>query len=47
MPIPLTDLKKQFETIQQEIDAAIKEVLQETKFILGPQVELLEEEIAQ
>ncbi len=46
MPIPLTDLKKQFETIQQEIDAAVKEVLQETKFILGPQVKLLEEEIA-
>jgi len=47
MPIPLTDLKKQSETIQQEIDAAIREVLQETKFILGPQVQLLEEEIAQ
>ena len=47
MPIPLTDLKKQFQNIKQEIDAAIKEVLQETKFILGPQVEFLEEEIAQ
>jgi dTDP-4-amino-4,6-dideoxygalactose transaminase len=47
MPIPLTDLKKQFENIQQEINAAIGKVLQETKFILGPQVKLLEEEIAQ
>ena len=47
MPIPLTDLKKQFQNIKQEIDAAIGEVLQETKFILGPQVELLEKEIAQ
>ena len=46
MPIPLTDLKKQSQTIQQEIDTAIREVLQETKFILGPQVELLEKEIA-
>jgi dTDP-4-amino-4,6-dideoxygalactose transaminase len=47
MNIPLTDLKAQYESIKGEIEAAIAEVLKETNFILGKQVSLLEQEIAQ
>ncbi len=46
MDIPLTDLKLQYENIKDEIDSAIKAVLNETDFILGHQVAILEEEIA-
>jgi len=35
MNIPLTDLKVQYETIKDEINSAIKKVLNETDFILG------------
>ena len=47
MNIPLTDLKAQYESIKGEIEVAIAEVLKETNFILGKQVGLLEQEIAQ
>jgi dTDP-4-amino-4,6-dideoxygalactose transaminase len=47
MQIPLTDLKAQYESIKGEMEVAIAEVLQETNFILGKQVGLLEQEIAQ
>ena len=46
MNIPLTDLKVQYETIKDEINSAIKKVLNETDFILGKELSLLEEEIA-
>lgn len=46
MAIPLVDLKKQYQNIQSEIDPAVREVLKETKFILGSEVKSLEEEIA-
>ena len=42
----MTDLKAQYETIKPEIDAAIQSVINESSFILGKQVSLLEEEIA-
>jgi len=44
--IPLLDLKAQYETIKEEIIAATMEVYQSQKFILGPKVEALENEIA-
>jgi dTDP-4-amino-4,6-dideoxygalactose transaminase len=47
MNIPLTDLKAQYESIKGEIEAAVAEVFEETNFILGKQVSLLEQEIAQ
>ncbi|HKO05741.1 MAG TPA: DegT/DnrJ/EryC1/StrS family aminotransferase [Candidatus Acidoferrales bacterium] len=45
-PIPLLDLVAQFESIQQEIQAAIEAVLRSGHFILGPQVQAFEQEIA-
>lgn len=44
--IPLVDLKAQYLSLEQEIDAAIKEVLLGGQFILGPSVQKLEEEVA-
>ena len=45
--IPLLDLKAQYESIQDEVDAAIRDVLENTAFILGPNVKALESEVAQ
>jgi dTDP-4-amino-4,6-dideoxygalactose transaminase len=44
--IPMVDLKRQYHNLKQEIDAAIADVLEETRFILGPNVGALEEEVA-
>jgi len=44
--IPMVDLKRQYLSLKEEIDGAIQDVLQETKFILGPNVSALEEEVA-
>jgi dTDP-4-amino-4,6-dideoxygalactose transaminase len=44
--IPILDLKAQYAAIEQEIDAAIKEVLLSTQFILGPVVQELEQKVA-
>ncbi|HXZ18680.1 MAG TPA: DegT/DnrJ/EryC1/StrS family aminotransferase [Candidatus Acidoferrales bacterium] len=46
-PIPMLDLVAQFQSIQHELRAAIEEVLRSGRFILGPQVEDFEKEIAQ
>jgi dTDP-4-amino-4,6-dideoxygalactose transaminase len=46
MPIPLLDLKAQYLSIKPEIDAAIADVLDSQKFILGPQVKACEEAVA-
>ena len=45
-PIPLLDLKAQYQTIRPEIDAAIQRVLDSQYFILGPEVKAFEREIA-
>ena len=44
--IPILDLKAQYAAIEQEIDAAIKEVLLSGQFILGPAVRELEQKVA-
>jgi dTDP-4-amino-4,6-dideoxygalactose transaminase len=44
--IPMVDLKRQYHNLKQEIDAAIADVLEETRFILGPNVGALEGEVA-
>jgi len=44
--IPLVDLKAQYETIRDEVDAAIQRVLQHGQFILGPEVQAFEQETA-
>jgi len=46
MKIPLLDLKAQYLTIKDEIDAAIRRVVDSQHFILGPEVQALEQNIA-
>jgi dTDP-4-amino-4,6-dideoxygalactose transaminase len=45
--IPLVDLKAQYQTIRDEINEAIHEVLESQYFILGPKVQELEKKVAQ
>ena len=44
--VPLLDLKGQYASIKQDIDAAMQRVVDSQYFILGPEVVALEEEIA-
>ena len=44
--IPILDLKAQYESIKDEINAAIDGVLESTQFILGPAVRDLEQRVA-
>ena len=46
MKVPLVDLKAQYISIKEEVDRAIAETLREQRFILGPAVASLEEEVA-
>src|SRR5215813_4086152 len=46
MEIPILDLRAQHRQIGTEIDQAIARVLQDQKFILGPEVRALEHELA-
>jgi dTDP-4-amino-4,6-dideoxygalactose transaminase len=46
-PVPLLDLKAQFACIEEEVMAAVHEVCASQRFILGPQVELLEKRVAE
>jgi dTDP-4-amino-4,6-dideoxygalactose transaminase len=44
--VPLLDLRPQFEALREEIYRAVREVIESQKFVLGPQVESLENELA-
>lgn len=44
--VPMLDLRAQYASIQSEIQSAVNEVLETQHFILGPNVEALEKEIA-
>lgn len=44
--VPLLDLRRQYESIREEVLAAIARVCDSQSFILGPEVEALESEIA-
>jgi dTDP-4-amino-4,6-dideoxygalactose transaminase len=46
LPVPLLDLQAQYATIRDEISAAVNRVIESQHFILGPEVQALEEEIA-
>ena len=46
MRVPLLDLKDQLAPLRDEIVAAVTEVIDSTQYILGPKVELLEENVA-
>ncbi|BAI79646.1 aminotransferase, DegT/DnrJ/EryC1/StrS family [Deferribacter desulfuricans SSM1] len=45
--IPMLDLKREMNLIGEEIDKAVKSSLKETRFILGPNVESFEKEVAE
>jgi dTDP-4-amino-4,6-dideoxygalactose transaminase len=44
--VPLLDLRVQYRAIREELDAAVKAVIESQMFILGPEVAALEAEIA-
>src|SRR5580704_16499268 len=46
LAVPLLDLRRQYEGIREEVLAAIARVCDSQSFILGPEVEALEQEIA-
>lgn len=46
LSVPLLDLKQQYTAIRQEVQSALAEVFESQKFILGPQLQALETEIA-
>ena len=46
MSVPFLDLHRQYAAIRPAIEAAVASVLQSQRFILGPEVEQLEQEIA-
>lgn len=47
MTVPLLDLKAQYATVADEVDAAVREVVASQQFVLGPAVERLEAQIAE
>ena len=46
MQIPILDLTAQYKSIKTEVDAAVKRVIDSQHFILGPEVEAFESEVA-
>jgi len=46
IPVPLLDLTGQYAAIREEVREALDRVVESQKFILGPEVEALEEEVA-
>ena len=44
--IPMVDLKGQYQTLKEEIEQGFQETLQNTSFILGPNVQAFEKEAA-
>lgn len=46
MPIPLLDLKREYQYLKKEIDASIEKALAHQHWILGPEVQELEEKVA-
>ena len=45
MPVPLLDLKRQYATLREPMEAAMREVVEGQGFILGPVVERFEEAV--
>src|SRR5689334_13260292 len=44
--IPFVDLRRQYQDLKSEIDAAVQHVLDTGQFVLGPEVEAFEKEFA-
>jgi dTDP-4-amino-4,6-dideoxygalactose transaminase len=47
MKVPLLDLKAQLKTIEKDVKNAVNEVIDSTRYIMGPKVTELEEQIAE
>ena len=47
MKVPLLDLKPQLESLHGEILEAVTRVVESTRYIMGPEIENLEKEIAE
>jgi len=47
MKVPLLDLEAQLQTIDQNVKAAVNDVIDSTRYIMGPKVEELEAKIAE
>jgi dTDP-4-amino-4,6-dideoxygalactose transaminase len=47
MNVPFLDLKRQYDSIKEEIDQAVWGVLSHAKFIMGPEVKAFEEKVAE
>jgi len=47
MDIPMLDLKAQYESIKDEVNQKVLDTLSSQRFILGPEVEALEQELAE
>lgn len=47
MKVPLLDLNAQLQTIEKDVKAAVNEVIDSTRYIMGPKVEELEAKIAE
>jgi len=47
MKVPLLDLNAQLQTIEKEVKAAVNDVIDSTRYIMGPKVEELEAKIAE
>lgn len=47
MPVPLLDLSLQYTALQSELDEAVAQVVRSQRFIMGPAVERLEQQLAE
>lgn len=47
MNVPLLDLRAQYASIREELDAAVRSVVERQQFIMGPEVEQLERGVAE
>ncbi|MBZ0254436.1 DegT/DnrJ/EryC1/StrS family aminotransferase, partial [bacterium] len=46
MKVPLLDLNAQLKTIEAELKDAVLEVIDSTRYIMGPKIEALENDVA-
>lgn len=47
MPVPLLDLNLQYTALQRELDEAVAQVVRSQRFIMGPAVEQLEQQLSE